>query len=186
MKHPLRLSAIAAALAAAGAAQAATDTASVGPFPVTGTVPALCSGGTVTGGDSVFALGVLIDTATGFMLPNLSAPPKTVVGSFCNSRSTITISATPMTAQSFTGTPPDGFTDALDYIATASDWTTTAASYSTNTASNPAAQQTRDTAFTGAITVGVSGFAPVGGASLRLVADPAYQGIVTLTLAVAG
>jgi hypothetical protein len=155
----------------------------VGTVQVTGHVAAFCIGGTVQGGDSVFALGVMIDTATGDLLPNLSAPPKTVVGSFCNGASTISITATRMTAQSFTATPPTGFTDAVDYTATASGWTPTAASFTTDAATNPASSQTRDTAFTGPITVAVSGFTPVGGVTLRPVADPAYLGVVTVTLA---
>ncbi|MFI4933453.1 MAG: hypothetical protein ACHP7N_02435 [Caulobacterales bacterium] len=184
MQRLLSASALIATLAFAGAASAAGSSATVGPMNVTGNVPALCSGGTVTNNDTVFALGTLIDTATGLMLPNLSAPPKTVTGSFCNTKSSISVVATPLLAQSFTGTPPADFTKALDYTATASGWTTTAASFTTDAASNPAATQTRDTAFTGTITVAVSAFAPVGGPSLRLVADPNYQGTVTITLAV--
>ena len=183
MKRLLTLTTLAAALGVAGAASAATNTATVGPFQVTGNVPALCAGGTVSNSDTVFALGVLIDTATGFMLPNLSAPPKTVTGSFCNTRSTISITATPLSAQAFTGTPPTGFTNAVDYTATASGWTTTPASFTTDAASNPAATQNRNTAFTGDITVAVSGFSPVGGPALRLVSDPNYLGTVTVTLA---
>jgi hypothetical protein len=185
MKRILAISALAGSLAFAGAACAAGDTSSIGPFQVTGNVPALCSGGTVTNNDSVFAMGTLVDTATGFMLNNLSAPAKTVTGSFCNTRSTISISATPMTAQAFVGAPPTGFTNALDYTATATGWTANAASFTTNAASNPNATQSRNTAFTGTITVGVSGFSPVGGAALRPVSDPNYQGVVTITLAVA-
>lgn len=172
-----------AALAGASGAMAATDTATVGPLPVTGNVPALCSGGVVTGGDTVFALGTLIDTATGFLLTTLSAPPKILTGGFCNSRSTISISATPMTAQSATGTPPAGFSNGVNYTATASGWTTTAASFTTGAASNPTASQTRSSAFTGNITVGVSNFTTVGGPALRMVADPNYLGNVTVTLA---
>src|SRR5689334_20064224 len=100
-----------AALAGASSAMAATDTATVGPLPVTGNVPALCSGGTVTGGNTVFAVGTLIDTATGFLRTDLSAPPKIVTGSFCNTRSSINVAATPMIAQSNAGTPPTGFSN---------------------------------------------------------------------------
>ena len=51
--------------------------------------------------------------------------------------------------------------------------------------SNPAAVQTRGTAFSGDITVSVGSFSTVGGANQRLVADTNYQGNVTVTLAVA-
>lgn len=174
---------VALALAAASPALA-QSTATTGPLPVTGNVPALCSAGTVTGGNSVFGLGVMIDTSTGFMLNNLSAPNKIVAGSFCNFRSTISVSATPMTAQSFVGAPPAGFANAVNFTATASGWTTTPASTTTGAASNPAATQLRLTPFSGDISIGVSGFSPVGGTGLRLVSDPAYSGTVTVTLAV--
>jgi hypothetical protein len=179
----LQLLTTAAVLLGASSALAATS-ASVGPLPVTGSVPVLCTGGTVTGGDSTFGLGVLIDTATGFLRTDLSAPNKVVTGSFCNSQSTITVAATQMTAQNFTGTPPSGFTNAVNFTATASGWTTTAASTTTGAASNPAATQSRTSAFTGDVTVGVSAFSPSGGA-LRLLADSAYRGTVTITLAAA-
>lgn len=184
MRRLLIATTLLAAIAGASSASAAGTTASVGPFPVTGNVPSLCSGGLVTGGNTVFSLGTLIDTATGLMLNNLSAPSKTVTGSFCNAASTITVAATPITAQAFVGTPPTGFSNALNYTATASGWTPTAASFTTGAATNPAAVQTRTTAFTGDITVGVSAISTVGGNTLRLVADPSYQGVVTITLAV--
>lgn len=171
-------------LAGASAVQA-QSTATAGPIPVTGNVPSLCTAGSVTGGDSVFGLGVMINTSTGFLLGTLSAPPKIVSGSFCNSQSTITITATPMTAQSATGVPPAGFANAVNFTATASGWTANAAQTTTGAASNPAASQSRSTPFSGDVSVGVSGFTPVGGTSLRMVSDPAYRGSVTLTLAAA-
>lgn len=175
-----------AALTAFAGAALAQDIASdqVGPLPVTGNVPAICSAGTVSGGDNVFGVGVLVDTATGLLLEGLDAPDKVVVGSFCNAQSTISVEATPMTAQSFAGTPPEGFTNAVNFTATASGWTTTAASATTGAEANPAATQSRGSAFAGDITVGVSDFTPAGGA-LRPLADPAYQGSVTITLAIA-
>jgi hypothetical protein len=182
MKTTLLTLAAGAAMLAATSASAAT-TATQGPIPVTGNVPTLCSAGTITGGNGVFALGVLIDTSTGLLRTDLSAPPKIMTGSFCNQRSTITVTATPMQAGSFEGAPPTGFSASVNYTATATGWTTTPASFTTGAASNPAATQTRSTAFTGDITIGVSTFATVGGPALRLVADPAYQGLVTVTLA---
>ena len=185
MKTLLTSLAASATLLGATGALAATDTATSGPIPVTGNVPTLCSSGAIVGGNGVFALGTLIDTSTGFLLPTLSAPNKVITGSFCNQRSTVSVSATPMTAQAFTGTPPAGFSNGVNYTATATGWTTTPASFTTNAAANPAATQSRTTAFTGDITVGVSGFSTVGGPALRLVADPVYQGLVTVTLAAA-
>jgi|SRR5947209_5454186 len=173
-----------ATMALAGTASAQSTTATSPVIAVRGNVPALCSGGTLGGSGTSFDLGVLIDTATGLLRTDLSAPTKTLSGAFCTSRSAISVSATPMTAQNFTATPPTGFSRTVDYNATASGWTTTAATFSTAAATNPNATQQRATAFTGDITVSVGGFTTNGGNALRMVADTAYQGTVTVTLAV--
>ncbi|MFO1255487.1 MAG: hypothetical protein U1E37_07435 [Sphingomonadaceae bacterium] len=178
----LTLSLAALALALPGAAlaqQADTSTKHVG---VIGTVPQMCFGGTLNGSDT-FDLGILIDTTTGQLRSDLNASPKILVGSMCTSRSTITVTATPLTAQGFTVAPPTGFSSAVDYTATASGWTATPASYNTAAAANAAATQGRATAFTGDITVAISDFATTGGNALRLVADEDYRGLVTVTLA---
>lgn len=164
---------------------AATFAAEASTVAVNGEVADHCSGGTVAGGDSVFALGVMVDTATGLLLDNLSAPPKTIIGAFCTSASTITVAATPMTPGESTGAPPVGFSDAVDYTTTASGWTANPAVFTTDAASNPDATQRQPMAFSGVITVAVSGFTPVGGTALRMVADPNYVGHITITLAAA-
>jgi hypothetical protein len=177
---------LAALLAAgSGAASAQSTTATAGPFPVTGNVPALCSAGTLSEGNGVFAVGVLVDLSTGFLRNDLSAPPKVLQGSFCTSRSTITVAATPLVAQAFTTTPPTGFSKTVNFTATAAGWTPAAASFTTGSATNPAAVQTRDTGFTGNITVSIGNFSTGGGPTLRLVEDPLYQGAVVVTLAAA-
>jgi hypothetical protein len=175
----LAAGAIAALSVGSAAAQSATDTKQ---FTVTGNVPALCSGGTIAGGNSTFNLGVLIDVTTGLLRTDLAAPNKTLTGAFCSGQSTITVSATPLTAQNFTATPPAGFSRAVNYTATASGWTTTAASFATGSATNPASVQSRGTAFSGDITVGIGTFGTSGGNTLRLVADTNYVGAVTVTL----
>jgi hypothetical protein len=171
-------------LALPGLAQAqtvagASDSQTVG---IVGTVPAICFGGTLTG-DGTFDLGVLVDLTTGQLRSDLSAPSKVLAGSFCSTRSTITVSATPLEAQNYLATPPNGFSRAVHYQATASGWTAIPATYNTAAASNAAATQSRTTAFTGDITVGISNFSTDGGATLRLVGDNAYRGVVTVTLA---
>lgn len=153
-------------------------------FAITGNVPLLCAGGTLTG-DGSFDMGVLTDTTTGLLKTDLSAPAQVLTGSFCSSQTTITISATPMIAQNFAATPPAGFSKTVNYQATASGWTTTAATFDTATTSNPAASQTRNTAFTGDISVSLSNFSTGGGATLRPVADTSYLGTVTVTLTAA-
>lgn len=155
-----------------------------GSIGLSGTVVTGCTLGTVSGND-VFDVGVLVDTTTGLLRNDLSAPSKTVAGSSCGTRSVLTISATPMTAQSFNGTPGAGLSDIVNYTATASGWTATAASYSTGGSSNPAASQIQPKPFSGDIVVSVSSFSTAGGNNLRLIADPLYQGTVTITLTVA-
>lgn len=169
----------------AGAAFGASATSSAGPVPVTGTVPLFCSLGTVSSGDQIFALGVLVNTSTGLLRGDLTASSKTLSGSFCNTKSVLTIAATPMTAQSFTGTPGGGLSATVDYTATASGWTASPSVFSTGDASNPDAAQTQPAAFSGDITIGLSNFLTKGGNTLRLIGDPLYQGTVTVTLAAA-
>ena len=175
---------LASALIAAipGAALAQTSSTSTKTVGVVGTAPAMCFGGALTG-TGTYDLGILIDTTTGQLRTDLAAPTKLLVGSFCTGRSTITVQATPLAAQNSTVAPPTGFSRSIDYVAIASGWTTTAAAYNTATAANSAATQTRASAFTGDITVAISGFTTSGGNSLRLVADDNYRGLVTVTLA---
>jgi hypothetical protein len=172
------------AIASPALAQEASNTAVTSPFQVVGNVPPICAGGTLSSFNGTYDVGTMIDTSTGFLLPNLSAPSKILTGSYCTARSSITINATPMTAQNATATPPAGFSRTVNFTATASGWTASPATFTTGAATNAAALQTRNTAYTGDITVAVSGFTTGGGNTLRMVADPVYQGTVTVTLAV--
>ena len=87
-------------------AQSASDSAD---FAVGGTVPAICVGGSVSEAGGIFDLGILVDTTTGFLRSDLSAPSQVLAGSFCSSRSSIAVAATPVVAQTFTATAPTGF-----------------------------------------------------------------------------
>lgn len=173
-----------AALTASSAALAQTDT-DTKDFSVIGNVPAMCVGGTLDSGDNIFDLGVLVDTATGLLRSDLSADDKVLTGSFCSTRSTIEIAATPLVALNYASTPPANFSSSVNYVADASGWTTNPAVFDTGAQSNPDAIQSRSTPFTGDIVVGLSDFSTVGGNELLLVADPEYQGTVTVTLTVA-
>ncbi len=175
----LAATAVAAALAQPAHAQSAFDGQD---FSVTGTVPALCVGGAVTPAGGIFDLGVLVDTATGFLRTDLSAPAQLIQGSFCSSRSTIAVVATPIVAQGFTGTAPTGFSRSVDFVASAAGWTSSPAVFATTSTTNAAALQARDTPFSGPITVGIADFATTGGSALRMVADTSYLGTVTVTL----
>ena len=184
MRNAIPVLAAFAGLIVSSAALAQTDT-DTKDFSVIGNVPAMCVGGTLDGGDNIFDLGVLVDTATGLLRNDLSADDKVLTGSFCSTRSTIEVEATPLLAQSYAGDPPASFSKSVNYVATASGWTTNPAVYDTGAQSNPNAVQSRSTPFTGDITVGLSNFSTVGGNALLLVADPEYQGTVTVTLTVA-
>lgn len=179
----IALAALAGAAAPAANAQGATDTDSAS-FAVVGTVPALCSGGTIEGGGT-FDFGVLVDTTTGRLRDDLTAPAQTMGGAFCSARSTITVEATAMTAQNYLATPPAGFSRTIDFTATASGWTPSAAVFVTGAASNDDAVQQRDDAFTGDVEVSVTDLATRGGDTLRPVADSEYRGVVVVTLAAA-
>ena len=173
-------------LAAAAHAQTVGPSDSAGPIQITGNVPNnVCTLGALSDGDNLFDVGVLIDTSTGLLRPDLAAPPKVLTGTQCSSRSQLTIAATAMTAQAFVTTPPTGFSRGVDYTATASGWTPIEASYSTGAAANAAASQMRETAGSADITISLSGFATAGGPALRPVADDTYQGAVVVTLAAA-
>lgn len=172
------------ALPATAQAQTASDTDSK-TLAVTGNVPAICTGGEVSGGNSTYDLGVLINTTTGLLRDDLAAPDKLLVGSFCSTRSTIEVEATAMTARNSPSTAPAGFSRAVNYVATASGWTETAATFDTAAASNPNASQTQPQPFSGDVTVGIDGFSTEGGNSLRLVADTEYRGEVIVTLTAA-
>jgi len=180
---------IAAGMLAAGVVSASSCEAAqsvTGTVGVKGTVTSrVCTLGSVDPNDSIFDLGVLVDTATGTLRNNLSVPPKILAGSFCNTASVITISATPMVAHSSPETAPDGFASSVDYTATASGWTTPSAVFATSNSSNPGASELQPNPFAGDITVSLTGFSTRGGDILKLVADPLYQGVVTITLTVA-
>ena len=181
----LLLSTVAALLAAGGAtAAAAQTTASRGPIPISGNVPALCTSGVNTSGSGSFDVGILTDPTTGLLRTDLAAPPKVLTGAFCSARSNIIISATPLLSQNNLNAS-GGFSRTVNFTATAAGWTTTPATFTTGAASNPGATQLRPTPFTGNITVSIGAFSTGGGNALRLVADPAYLGSVTVTLQVA-
>jgi hypothetical protein len=172
-------------IAGGGSAALGQATAQRGPIPITGNVPPLCTAGTNTSGSGNFDLGVLTNVGTGLLRPDLAAPPKVLTGAFCSARSNITVSATPLLSVNNVATPSGGFSRTVNFTATAAGWTTAPATFTTGAASNPAATQLRATPFSGDITVSINGFSTGGGNGLRLVADPAYLGSVTVTLAVA-
>jgi hypothetical protein len=166
---------LALALPSFALAQSTPQTAT---FPITGTVAKVCSLGAVSGG-STFALGSLIDSATG-QLSVTTPAAKTVTGSFCNAPSTISVSATAIATG---GAAPANFTNAVNYTATASGWSSTAATVtSTGTTAVSGVAQTATTALANTITVSIGSFTPLGGPTLRPIAATDYAGEVVLTI----
>ncbi|MFL6845710.1 MAG: hypothetical protein ACJ8ER_12605 [Allosphingosinicella sp.] len=184
MKRP-RFSLALLLAACPGAAWAQTQGAQSRPLSVIGNVPVLCTAGTLSDDNGVFAVGVLVDLSTGLLRNDLSAEPKVLRGTFCTSRSTITVEASPLVAQASSGSRPEGFSDTVNFTATAEGWTPSPAVFTTGAAANPNAVQTRETGFSGDIVVSIGDFTTDGGPTLRLVEDPLYQGAVVVTLAAA-
>lgn len=180
------------ALACPAVALAANPTSAT--LTINGSVSQACSLGSVTG-SSTFAVTTggsgLIDTATGLLGSNPQTDGnRTITGSWCNTKSTISVAAAPMVAQNFAGTPPSTFSKAVNYTASVSGWAASAATSVTGgdasgAGSSTNVAQTQTSPQAGDITVALSNFATGGGASNRLVADPSYQGSITVTLAVA-
>jgi hypothetical protein len=91
-------------------------------------------------------------------------------------------------AQSFAGTPPSGFTKAVNYTASATGWGSATASDTTlgnssgAESSSHSGSQTLNDPEANTITVNLSAFSTPS-AGDRLVADGDYEGTITVTLA---
>ncbi len=179
-RHVLAVAAATIGLFSAGGSLAASVSDVTGSVGIAGTVTPRCSIGTLNDGN-IFDLGVLVDTSTG-LLRTIAPVSKTLVGASCNVQSDISVTATPMQTQDFSGAPPSGFSSSVDYVATASGWTTTPASYDTSQTSHAGSVQSRSTAFAHDIVVTLSGFNTTGGQAQRLVSDPHYRGDIVVTL----
>lgn len=151
---------------------------------IAGVVSPLCSIGNPADGDTVFNLGTLIDTATGLLLPNLAAS-KTLNDAFCNTLSEVRIAASPMRGLAATAPAPAGFSSTVDFRVAASGWSAAPAVFATGLTDNPGAGQSIPGAFAATIVLDLTQFAASGGPTSALVADPQYQGTVTITVAVA-
>jgi hypothetical protein len=170
------------ALAGVASASLAATSASSGAIPVSGTVTTFCTVGSLGAQTDVFDMGILTDTATGLLRPDLGPVSKTLNGATCNVESAISVIATPMLSQDFTGVAPTGFSRSVDYTATASGWTSSPATFVTSQTNNPNDTKIQPAAHSGSITVTLSDFTTTGGATLRLVSDPNYMGAITVTL----
>ena len=178
--------ALAGVLSAASAASAAT-TAS-GDVTITGSVAASCA--VTSPASNTITLGELAQTdgVTPTFANNSGGLSKTL-GFRCNSAApTITVSATPLKATTVGASPPTGYTDTVNYTATATpalvSGTPVAAACTTAAAtctSSAATQPARLSNSSGNVTVTIS--SPTANGSI-LAADPTYQGVVTVTVGV--
>lgn len=173
------------AVFAAGPARADGD--NLGPDHVTvtfnGRVPDLCQiGGSSTTRDA-FAMGTLINTATGQLRRDLRAPDRLLEDSWCNGPSQIEVSAVEMTPQSVVAQLREGFTNAVHFTATVSGWTENPAFYRTDGAAvQSSATQNAPQPRVTSLIVRVSDFRTRDGAQLRPVANRSYLGAVIVTL----
>lgn len=133
-------------------------------------------------------VGQLSNNTDGTLASISGTPGTTITGSWCNTGSKITVVATPLVAQGFAGTPPSGFTKAVNYTASASGWGSAAASDTTlgNTSGAESASHSGSQALSdpeaNTIAVSLSSFSTPGSGD-RLVADSDYEGTITVTLA---
>jgi hypothetical protein len=173
------------AFAASQAFAATTTSPSTTVLSVVGHAPGACTLGVA--GNKTLNIGEMVDPTTG-ELANITNPPSTsIAGSWCNTASTLTVLATPLVAQSFVGAPPSGFTKAVNYTATVSAWTTNPATFATNgdvsgvQHNNSPGSQSQSSPSSATMVVSIGSFASPGAGDF-LVADPNYNGTITITL----
>src|SRR3569833_3613428 len=70
---------------------------------------------------SSLSVGTLANLSDGTLAP-ITPQSITISDSWCNTGSTISVSATPMVAQSFSGAPPAGLTKAVNFFVLVSGW----------------------------------------------------------------
>ena len=175
-----------AGLALAAAPPAFGDGTATSTITITGSAAQACHLGAAS--NSTLNVGTLANLADGTLAP-VADRSTTIDGSWCNTASTLSIIAQPLVAQHYSGSPPAGFTKAVNYTAAASGWTSPSASFTTtgdrSGGGNGTTPGTADSADPVAqqISVTVSTFATPS-AGDRLVADAEYSGQITVTLAV--
>ncbi|HEY1836181.1 MAG TPA: hypothetical protein VGG36_00870 [Rhizomicrobium sp.] len=179
---------LAAAVLIPGLAFASPVAPATATVTLTGSIGNACHMGDLS--SSQISVGTLTNSSDGTLAAISGSPNTTITGSWCNVGSKITISALPMVAQGYSGSPPSGFTKAVNYTATESGWgapTPSDTSQGTTSGADSGSHSGSadvGTAEANTITVTLSNFtAPVSGS--RLVADNNYQGTITVTLTAA-
>lgn len=184
----IRLSAVGVILVSACAgAFSPVHAAPPASFPVTGSTQSHCSLGSAT--------GPLVLTTTvasnGKLDPSLDGRTFTIAGVFCNSPSTIRVSATELRRTPPQGNVPPGHSQAANFTATATGWASTPATVTTTETSNlgsptvfTGVARSQPAPKSGSITVTVNNFKTVGGTpgnSHKLV-NGNYSATITISL----
>jgi hypothetical protein len=196
MKRRHSLVALAAALSAMLTAQASLARAqdTTGTVNLTGSVAPRC-GLAASGSSTIFGqtveLGELA-AADGTLRTGIDgqfASAAAAISVVCNTAApTISVSASPLSAQTSTGTPPTGFANTIDYTATVALRTTASAPVVLSTASGSSVSHTfsvgegRIANSVGNVTLSATAF-HTASASDILVADSSYKGSIAVTIA---
>ncbi|WP_295631402.1 hypothetical protein [Novosphingobium sp.] len=190
--------ALAAAMATlaqpAGAQITKSAQSTTGTVNLTGSVASRCgvaASGSGTSLDQTVALGELA-AANGTLRSGIEGQFANAVAAIsvvCNTAApTVSISASPLSAQTNTGTPPAGFANAVAFTATVSFLTTASAPVVLSTASGSSASHTlsagegRIANSPGNVVLTASAFHTAGAADI-LVADASYKGSIAVTIA---
>lgn len=156
----------------------ATDREEVG---IDGSVPMSCRLGDPGSGPGMIELGALAD-GEGRLRGDLAAPTRNLVESFCNGPSTLSVTATRLSADGARG-PTNGFARAIDFTVSVSGWTDAPAIFATATSgTQAAAAQYQPRPRQSDIQIDFSDFRTTGGNSLRLIAASRYEAAVIVLL----
>lgn len=150
---------------------------------VNGRVPYSCQIGGASTARDAFEMGVLVDTATGYLRRNLRAPERVIDDTWCNAPSQIEIRAVELAPQTATAQLRDGFASAVHFTATATGWSETPAFFRTDGASvQTSAIQSAPQPRVTSIRIALTDFRMRDDANLRPVASRSYLGAVIVTL----
>ena len=166
-------------------AQARADGDNRGPdreeFALDGAVPPSCRLGDPEAQSTSIELAALADSE-GRLRSNFAVPTRNLVESFCNSPSTLSITARRLSGGS-NRTPADGFAREIDFTVRVSGWTDDPAVFLTSqTGTQEGARRYQPRPRQSDIQVDFSDFRTSGGPSLRLIAAPRYEGVVVISL----
>ena len=155
-------------------------------FALDGSVPPSCRLGQPDSGPLDIELVNLAD-ADGRLRSDLLLPERNLAASFCNSASTLTVTATPLLADG-AGRSATGFSRSVDYTVQVAGWTDSPAVFATQssgaqgTGAQNGSLQSQPRPRQSDINVLFTNFRTTGGSNLRLIAAPRYTGAVVISL----